>query len=239
MNLRATRLLLSALLLTGLPVLARAATIDPPTVTINGWSPTLTQLGCSADNGVETCTGSNLTRPNGSVTLKSWNLTLDPDPTVTGALALQNNLGSPQTFNVTFLVPIVPQGPQVTINGSIGGSATDANSNGVTLSTSPPSIYQAQIDGVTVQTLLNDPQSFSAGSGGTAGFGPAGFGPTTLNQTANSTIAIKVIFTLSPGDIASFTSVFNVVAVPEPGTLMLLGGGLLGLWAFARRQPSA
>ena len=219
---------------------AGATTLSPPSVTINGWTPTLTQLGCTTDaNGVDTCTGSNLPKPGGQLTLTNWSVTLNPDPTVTGFLALQNNLQNPQTFSVTFLLPIVPQGPQVQISGSIGGSVTDANGNGATLTNlAPTSIYNAQIDAVTVKTLLNDPQSFSAGAFGSTTWGGVGFGPTTLGQSANSSIAINVIFTLSPGDLASFTSVFNVIAVPEPATLAMMTAGLAGLLIIGKRHRS-
>ena len=238
------RLLLSgiaALAALGAAVASSADPIAPPSLTVNGWSPSLTLLGCvsAGSTGQESCSGTNISPGSNNYTLTNWNVYLDPDPTVTGTLGIQNNnLVSAQTFNVTFLLPIVAQGPQVQVIGSISGSVTDANGNGATLTNfAPTSIYQAKIDGLTVQTLLNDPQSFSAGSFGSTPWGPGNFGPTTLNQAANTSIAINVIFTLSPGDLASFTSVFNVVAIPESATLVMLSGGLVGLVVLGRRYP--
>jgi hypothetical protein len=237
------RLLLSAIAAVaalGMSAISNAVSIDPPSLSINGWAPSLTALGCTADAaGIETCAGGGLSQVKlGSpFTLTEWDLTLDPDPSVFGFIAIQNNLTVAQTFTFVFLVPVASQGPSVQVSGSISGSLTEGTAipDSASLTSVAPSMYQAQIDGLTVQTLLNHSQSFSTTTSTT--WGPASFGPTTLGQAANTSIAIRVDFTLSPGDLASFTSRFNVIAVPEPATLAMLGGGLVGLVAFGRRYP--
>jgi hypothetical protein len=101
-------------------------------------------------------------------------------------------------------------------------------------SAAPTAIYTALINGSSVQTLLNDPQNYTAGAFGSQTFGPASFGPTSLGIVATSTIGIQVKFTLSPGDLASYTSVFTVV--PEPATLAMIIAGLAGVAHFGRRR---
>ena len=209
----------------------------PPgtTFSINGWNPGGTALGCTVDGYVTDCSGSNATPTSGNFTVLNWNLHLDQDPTVLNFFALQNNLTTAQTFTITVLIPTAGTfGPPVTIQGSIGGSVTDANGNGATLSNSTTPIYTALVDGSPVQTLLNNPQNYTAGAFGSQTFGPAAFGPTNQNIAATSTMGITVRFTLSPGDIASYTSVFTLI--PEPTTLILVTVGLAGMAQFGRRR---
>jgi hypothetical protein len=224
------------------PMQALAAPFPEGTVfSINGWNPGGDALGCTvnADNQfITNCSGSNATPSSGNFTVQSWNLTLDQDPTVLNFFALQNNLAVAQTFTITVIIPTAGSfGPPSVVNGSIGGSVTDTTGNGATLTNfGTNSIYTALVDGSPVQTLLDNPQSYTAGAFGTQTFGPAAFGPTVVGYGATSSIGIQVQFTLSPGDIASYTSVFTLI--PEPGTLMLVAAGIAGLAHFGRRRSA-
>lgn len=218
----------------GLALAAAPAQADP-VISFNGWEPGTAALGCSSTGPITTCAGTGATSGSGALTVTQWNLFLDADPTVSNFIAIQNNLAVAQTFTITVQIPIAPAiGAPITIQGSIVGGATDFNGNGVTLSNSTGSIYTALVDGNPVQTLLDSPQSYSAGAGGSVGFGPASFGPFAIGSPATTSIGITINFTLSPGDLASYTSVFTVT--PEPGTLLLVGSGIAGLVAFGSRK---
>jgi hypothetical protein len=65
--------------------------------------------------------------------------------------------------------------------------------------------------------------------GSVSGGGPAG--------PAAYSLTIRDVFD-SLGGAASFSTDGNITAVPEPGSLMLLGSGLLGFAGFARRKFS-
>ena len=197
-------------------------------------------LGCSSagSQGQLGCTGTGWNAGNGW-TVDSWNLSIDPDPTITNVISVTNNTLSPQSFIISVLLPTSPAfGPPSLIRGSIQGGATDNNFNGVTLSNvGSSSIYDALIDGSTVRTLFDNPTS--ASGVGSVSLGSLSFGIPVQEVVAvatTSNISLTLRFNLTAGDSASFTSVFDVQPVPEPGTALLLGLGLAGL--AARRSSS-
>lgn len=205
-----------------------------PIFQINGESIDTEDLNCSGgEGGKQICRGEELGFDGFS--LQDWQFALDPDPSVIELFAIQNNSASAQSFVFSALLPVPAQGPQLSITGSVSGSITDVNGDGATLTDNGNPIYTSIIDGTFVETLLDPPQSYSAGAFGSQAIGPAGFAPTVFAGPVNTFIGVTIQFTLSPGDIVSFTSVFNVEPIPEPGTLLLLGSGILGLVAFGRR----
>jgi hypothetical protein len=110
-------------------------------------------------------------------------------------------------------------------NNQTSGSAAVA-------SVATDSIYTALIDGSIVAAAMLPGSTTATGALGSAVFGPASFANPS-SGTANS-IGIQLKFSLTPGDSASFTSVFAIV--PEPNAVVLVGTSILGMSAWRRRR---
>ena len=200
-------------------------------------------LGCGEPGslGELTCSGTGFNEGGGWV-LDDWNLFADPDPTISNTASVTNNTGSTQSFLISITLPTsISFGPPSFIRGSVGVTATDANNDGVTLASSGSNpIYAGLIDGAIVRTLLDAPQSLSTPfASDSVATGVVNFGIPVQESIAvatTSTIGLDIRFDLSAGDTASFTSVFDVQPIPEPGTALLLGLGLVGLATARSRE---
>jgi hypothetical protein len=201
-----------------------------------------TQLGCGmpAPDGSVTCMGSGMSMPMQGWDLDMWNITLNPDPYVTANTVVTNTTGMTQDFVLEVILPISHTvGPPVRMRGSIVGGVTDSGSGSATVGfVVGNALYSAMIDNTIVRTLNDALPVTATGAFNSASIGPDRFGFPTLevltNTTATTNIAIRLRFSLTAGDSASFTSVFSII--PEPSTAMLLGFGLLGLLAAGRRR---
>jgi hypothetical protein len=160
-------------------------------------------------------------------------LEFNPDPFVLNNILVTNTTTTTQIYSVTVGLPTSFPAPNL-IAGNITTSVIDGGSGSATISTaSPDPIYQAQIDGSTVETLQDDPFSIttSISSGSSASFG---FDPSAIPVV--SSIGIKLTFQLTAGDTAAIISRFDVV--PEPSCLALCGIALAFGVAAGRRNRS-
>ena len=171
----------------------------------------------------------------GDWSLDSLSITGDPDPVVTNNLAVTNNSNVAQIFTATITLPLHPAAGYSATIGSTGGSVTNQQGSGsATVSNVlPDAIYTALIDGSIVEASLLTGSTTASGPFSTAAIGPANFSNPNNSGSANS-IGIQLKFSLTPGDSASFTSVFAIV--PEPAAITLVGTAVLGLIAWRWRR---
>jgi hypothetical protein len=164
----------------------------------------------------------------------------DLDPFVSGNWAITNTSSVTQIFTLTVDLPVIAL-PSTLMYGTSSISVLDANgAGGATLaSVGALALYNGRIDLAPVipaTNLFGPGYALVVGLLGsdsdTDSFGvPPGSIP---GPAVVTTIGLQHVFSLTAGDRATFNSLFSVV-VPEPGTLMLVLGGLGGLVLLGRR----
>jgi hypothetical protein len=184
---------------------------------------------------------------NGSVGGANWgmlfNIDGNTDPIITSNITFTNNTANTNNYVIVVNLPVPGIAAPSLMDGSVGGSVTDANGNGFAqgAALAGSSMYVGLIDGNPVNTtaLLGFPYAATfagPGTGGTAIIGPSSFGqPFPINGPAVvGSIGIRLEFSLTAGDSIAMTSFFRVEPVPAPGALALLG--LAGLAGGKRRR---
>jgi hypothetical protein len=160
----------------------------------------------------------------------TWDCVYNPDPFVDATINVTNNSAATQTFVIFMPLNIVPVGPNSQMDGSVSASLSSQSffNPAMLAATAGESVYQAYIDGGLVRTLWDPGYSLTAAplasAGDTTNFG------NEVGPAAGAQIALQLKFTLSPGDSASVTGIFNIVPVPGPGGLAVFGlfGAMLG-----------
>ncbi len=153
---------------------------------------------------------------------------------VTANIVVTNTDVINQNFTLLMTLPVAAK-VYPGERGSIIGTVTDIFGDGATvLAPAGGRIYTPRIDGANEVPgyLMSDPFSQAAPGFSSVLVGPASFGIVAPSQSVDTSIAIFLSFDLTPGDSASFTSIFEIL-VPGPGGLAVFAA--LGLLRRRRR----
>jgi hypothetical protein len=171
---------------------------------------------------------------------------IDNDPNVTGSMTVTNTFNTTQHFTLLFTLPVSAISAPTQTSGSYRATFRDGGEvNGATLATQDPlhpmdpgtgAFYQALIDNAVYgPQLYVHPQSFSSAGSATGNVPVATFGSPVpfVGPAVSTSIGIRLDFTLTPFDRATFTSNHFVIPEPHTGALMALG---LAVLAARRRR---
>lgn len=155
---------------------------------------------------------------------------------ISGNFTFTNFSNATQEYDVWVVLHTTPDADPSKIGGSVAGGTT-GNEDGGTLSTidDETPLWSAYMDAAFMAGLIYD-TSATAGPFDSASIGNDAFGQPIPDMDAGplgDTISIRLQFTLTAGDQASFTSVFVLQSVPAPGAIALMG--LAGLGGRRRR----
>ena len=226
---------LLALFASGVFASAPSRAVPAFTVDINagGAVLSLTQADFTCTQGGTVCSDSGLSAGGMQFDL---GFNVNTDPSLSASVSVLNNSGGTQQFTALFTATGVGTSGNLTLTeGGISGGATSNTKAGATLAAPAGSaFYTALIDGAKYLPLLYpNPFSLPVPASMSANFADASFGPNQPGPAIVDSVGIKLDFTLTDQDSASMSGTFNLKPVPEPGTALLLGVGLV---LMARRE---
>jgi hypothetical protein len=238
----ARHLALLAVVVSGVFAASPSRAIAAFTVDINaGGSPlSLTQADftCGQLGTLTSCSATGLSAGGLNFNLA---FSVDTDPKLSATVdVLNNNFGTTQ-FTALFTATGLSTSaiPTVTSGGVSGGATDNGGDTTTTIGTVTGSaFYTALIDNVTYQTLYPSPFAFGPGTVpmfDSANFPDLSYGPGLGPAIVNSA-GVQLDFTITGQDSASMSGTFDLKPVPEPGTALLLGAGLVLIARRGRRR---
>jgi MYXO-CTERM domain-containing protein len=170
----------------------------------------------------------------------SWDVNANADPFVDAAVSVTNNTGVTQTFTTFMVLNVSVSYAASMMNGSVAATLTNNDFFGgsATLAAAPGrQVFGGYVDTANIfadaptRTLWEDPFSFDA-VGGLAQANDNTFFAPEAGGAVTTNIGILLEFTLSAGDSATISGLFNVT--PGPGGLAAFA--LFGLAGTRRRR---
>jgi hypothetical protein len=223
----------------GAPILVE---VRSDNVLVQSWNSAA--LGCAVvAPGTESCGIAN--QAAGNFTISNLNLFLQPTSIANAAITVQNNDTVAHRLTVDVILSMSSAGFPIETSGTLGGSLTDGitpspGDDTATLTALVGSaLYTALLDNISYQTLHPLPSgSFSTATSTSVTTTNFGFPlpPSLPGPPVASTITLRYDFSLTGQDQASLNGSLRTEVIPEPGTAMLLGLGLVALANVRRRR---
>lgn len=190
-------------------------------------------FGVNLGNGTVQATGTSASLGVGAL---AFDIAGQTDPQIVWNASFINNTNAPLTFVLDYTQPLIG-GPYGSIRSNYGVTLTDGNlppGDGAWLNNME---VKTDINGVfTVAALEGPSQDCTAGilNSFTCDHDTGVLNITPVSGPGNFSLHIKG--TLTGPDVAGFTGRADLFATPEPGSLFLLGTGLIALGWWRKRQ---
>lgn len=175
-------------------------------------------------------------------------VTAEYDPFGAYGLNFINLAETPQELLFRFSAPMMTLVDPFAVYGSMSGSLTDIDGDGDALDPTQPDvdgdgIAEVQhffLDGVNAGVDVGEAYAHGPDVPGHSDvYGPYESGPQAAPGGTFESLEMIVAFSLSGRDIATINGYSSVDPIPEPGTLGLMGLGLVGLGLAVWRRRRA